>query len=350
MASTLFTAGTVVASSWLNPVDSDVYNQLASVAGTNTITAVGPASYTAYTTGSKFFFNPQNTNTGAVLVNINGLGNNPITKHGGTNLAAGDLVAGVQALIVYDGSLFQLINPQTLNPSTVVPITQGGTGATTAPQALINLGATGRLIGIQTITASSNYTPTAGTTSIVAWIQGGGGGGGGAAATAAGQNSTGSGGGSGALSVHRATAGFSGSAIVIGAGGVGTTGAAGPGGSTTFLGVTAPGGTGGLASAAGAPPLLIRGGAGAVLGTGANVYNGAGTPGEPGVVLALSVLFGGNGASSNFGGGGSFAGGFAGVAALNYGSGGAGATNIASAAAQTGGNGFAGVVVIYEYA
>src|ERR1700752_598272 len=165
MTTTLYTAGTVVASTWLNDVDKATYNTLSAVAGTNTITAVGPVSATSYTTGLRYFFNPQNTNTGGVTLNVSGLGAKAITKYGSTALVAGDLVAGAEAYVYYDGTQFQLLNPLSV-PTNV----------------------TGRLIGIQTFTSNGTYTPTTGTTSIVAYIVGGGGGGGGCQATGVGQN------------------------------------------------------------------------------------------------------------------------------------------------------------------
>jgi hypothetical protein len=149
MASTLYTSGTVVSSPWLNDVDTATYNSLTAVAGTNTITATGPLSMLAIAAGDRFYFVPAVTNTAAVTINISGLGVQPITKYGSTNLEAGDLVAGQMALIVYDGSLFQLLNPRKFDTTQTVPaanltgtvaIANGGTGASTAATALSNLG------------------------------------------------------------------------------------------------------------------------------------------------------------------------------------------------------------------
>lgn len=148
MASTLYTSGTVVTSDSLNAFDRAAYNTLAAVTGTDSLTATGPLSLTAYLTGVRFFFNPQNTNTTNVTININGLGGRAITKLGNTLLIAGDLIPGKIAEIVYDGVGFQLLNPQTFNLTNSVPaanitgqvaVANGGTGAATAQAAKTNL-------------------------------------------------------------------------------------------------------------------------------------------------------------------------------------------------------------------
>ena len=82
---------------------------LASVAGTDTITASLSPALTAYANGQIFTLIPANTNTGAVTININGLGAKSITKNGSTALEANDLVAGVTYSLQYDGTRFQKI-------------------------------------------------------------------------------------------------------------------------------------------------------------------------------------------------------------------------------------------------
>lgn len=134
MASTLFSPGTVVASTWLNEVDIGSHPNLSAVAGTNTITANGPVSMLAYTRGQIFRFTPQNTNTGTVTININGLGAKAVTKYGATPLVAGDLLISMGHFIYYDGAQFQLINPRNTDLSTTtgtLSLVQGGTGITT---------------------------------------------------------------------------------------------------------------------------------------------------------------------------------------------------------------------------
>lgn len=332
MATTNFIPGTVVASAWLNPVDSVAYNTLAAVTGTNAITAVGPLSYTAYTTGSRFFFNPQNTNSGAVTLNITGLGVRNVTKYGVTALVAGDLVAGTIAEIYYDGAQFQLINPLTVATNV-----------------------TGRLLGVQTFTANGTYTPPAGTTSVVVEVLGGGGGGGGTAATGPGQCAVGGGGGAGGRSLSRQTTGFSGAAVVVGAAGVGAAGIAGTaGGNSSFAGtIIGNGGGGGGAGTAGAI-AASAGGLGGVS-SGGSITNATGAPGETAVSsFAAGIYVPGMGGSSVYGGGAlpqpannlTAAGG---QNATGRGAGGGGAAAGASIGAVAGGNGTAGLVIVYAY-
>ena len=81
---------------------------LTSVSGTNTITATTTPAPSSYTNGQTFRFVPAATNTGAVTINIAGLGAKAITKLGSTALGAGDLTVGAATQITYDGTQFQL--------------------------------------------------------------------------------------------------------------------------------------------------------------------------------------------------------------------------------------------------
>lgn len=88
---------------------------LTGVAGTNTVTATGPASMAAYAAGQRFTLIPAATNTGATTVNI--------TPSGGAALGAKNLFAGGAACVggevrisvpievIYDGTQFNLIGP-----------------------------------------------------------------------------------------------------------------------------------------------------------------------------------------------------------------------------------------------
>lgn len=120
MAQTLFTdLVTLISASWLNDVDAGTYNSLSSVAGTNTITATGPTTVTAYAANQHFYFIPANTNTGATTLNISSIG----AKNVFWNNAAcvgGELKQSVPVLVFYDGTRFQIVGP-------VVSAAQGAT-------------------------------------------------------------------------------------------------------------------------------------------------------------------------------------------------------------------------------
>jgi len=109
MASTLFVSGvTVSAAPWFNDVDTAVYNGLTSVSGTNTITATGPTSMSAYATNQIFKITPAATNTGAATLNISSVGAKNIF-FGGAACIGGELVSGVPALVIYDGTQFNIV-------------------------------------------------------------------------------------------------------------------------------------------------------------------------------------------------------------------------------------------------
>lgn len=82
---------------------------LTTVAGTNTITAVAAYSMAAYATGQVFWFIPANANTGATTINVNGIGAKNIFWRGAA-LVGQELVANVPALILYDGTQFNLLD------------------------------------------------------------------------------------------------------------------------------------------------------------------------------------------------------------------------------------------------
>lgn len=86
---------------------------LTGVSGTNTVTGSTAASsaVSAYAAGQVFRFVAAGANTGAVTLNVNGLGAKTVTKRGATALAAGDIAAGSVVTVVYDGTQFQMLDP-----------------------------------------------------------------------------------------------------------------------------------------------------------------------------------------------------------------------------------------------
>lgn len=122
-------------------------DKLLTVTGTDTLTATASPALTAYAAGNMFSFVVANTNTGAVTINIDGLGAKSITRTGSTALVAGDMVANQVALIAYDGTRFQLLDANSFtNLNVSGNETVGGTlnvtGATTLSAALTYGGVT----------------------------------------------------------------------------------------------------------------------------------------------------------------------------------------------------------------
>lgn len=83
---------------------------LGTIAGTNTITAVGSPVISAYAANQYFRFTPAATITGAATINIDGLGDKNIYINGAA-CVGGELTINVPAEILYDGTQFNLLNP-----------------------------------------------------------------------------------------------------------------------------------------------------------------------------------------------------------------------------------------------
>jgi hypothetical protein len=91
--------------------DPTTTNNLITVAGTNSLTGLATPPLEGYTAGAQYSFIAQNTNTGAVTIDIDSLGVKAVTRSGSTALVAGDIIGGAMTLIEYDGTQFQLLNP-----------------------------------------------------------------------------------------------------------------------------------------------------------------------------------------------------------------------------------------------
>ena len=91
-------------------VQNGAFTELASVAGTDTITGSATPTPAAYAAGQMFAFIAAATNTGAATLNVSSLGAKAITKKGTTALAAGDIISGAVHVVRYDGTQFQLLN------------------------------------------------------------------------------------------------------------------------------------------------------------------------------------------------------------------------------------------------
>lgn len=90
--------------------DITTNTDLITVAGTNTLTGLATPSLGGYVAGQTFSFIAQNTNTGAVTLDIDTLGAKNITRDGTVPLVAGDILAGKMQVVEYDGTEFQLLN------------------------------------------------------------------------------------------------------------------------------------------------------------------------------------------------------------------------------------------------
>ena len=65
-------------------------------------------TFSAYTTGQRFWIKSSGENTGAVTLNINSLGSKNVYKSGTFALEAGDIPSGSIVSVIYDGTQFQL--------------------------------------------------------------------------------------------------------------------------------------------------------------------------------------------------------------------------------------------------
>ena len=156
---------------------------LITVAGTDTITGTVSPSLTAYTAGQIFSFIVGTTNTGAVTLNIDGLGAKSVTRTGAIALVAGGMVTGQVALVEYDGTRFQLLDPNAFTDLLIsgaltyggVTLTNAVTGTgkmvldttpTIATPVLTNPTVTNyveSVVAIGTVTSSSTLSLTSGT-------------------------------------------------------------------------------------------------------------------------------------------------------------------------------------------
>lgn len=295
----------------------------------NAITATLAPAITAYATGQTFSFKAASANTSTTTVNFNGVGAKTIKRADGSNLQANDIKSGALVTVQYDGTNMQLVNAAN----------------------------NGTLLAVQTFTADGTYTPTAGATKMLAYIQAAGGGGAGRAGTG---TALGGGGGGGAGAVYYGA--VAGGSVTVGAGGAGGDAATGTsGGNSVFAGITCTGGAGGAYNAVGnGNNAATAGGAGGTVSAGSPTYSVAGQAGGAGIsnhqsTDNLLIYISGKGGDSMLGLGG------ASVATIlnaatgkdgtGYGSGGSGSgCGNAGGNAGVGGDGMDGIVVIYEFA
>ena len=140
--------------------DTTTFSNLITVAGTNTLTGLATPALSGYAAGAQYSFIAQNTNTGAVTIDIDTLGVKSITKFGTTALVANDIIAGALVLIEYDGTRFQLLNPTSFvfDYITTDYIRETTTISATAATGTINFDVATQSILYYTTAATANWT------------------------------------------------------------------------------------------------------------------------------------------------------------------------------------------------
>jgi hypothetical protein len=239
------------------------------------------------------------------------------------------------------------------------------TGLPTPTQFLVNyttgiLTFNAALAGVPVVVmySATFYTPTVGATGALVEMWGGGGQGGGAVGGLPITYAVGSGGGAGGYARYFLASLAGPYQIGIGTGGgTAVIGASLNGGNTFFNTgttiVTAYGGQQGNTIQVGASvPKITLGGLGGAISTN-GTYNGAGNPGEEGLILSGTFIKGGAGGATSLGGAGAALGitgtGNGNTAVANTGSGGSGGINTNTTALSLGGLGSAGVMIVSEY-
>ena len=137
-------------SATLSQVQSTVTKLLASVSGTDTVTATASPTLTAYAAGQMFYLVAAGDNTTSVTLNIDALGAKAVTRDGSVALAAADIKSGEVVVVVYDGTRFQVVSQ--LNSA------GNATFANVSITSALNVG------GIATFSAGSAAAPSITTT------------------------------------------------------------------------------------------------------------------------------------------------------------------------------------------
>jgi hypothetical protein len=216
----------------------------------------------------------------------------------------------------------------------------------------------GRLLNIQTISATGTYNPTPGATKRLVKLWGASGGSGGAAATTSAQVSLGAGGGGGAYCEDYGPITGPVSVTIGAAGSAGAAGGAGGSGGQSKFGTgggapTAPGGLGGGSAPATAPfPILGYYGFGAAVATNGSVLNQSGGGGSTVTATSIAGFLSGPGGFSGSGSPGANPisnASSVGNAASSPGAGPSGSANGPSQSAIPGVAGTNGQCIIFEY-
>lgn len=140
---------------------------LSNVTGTDIITATVTPGFPAYAAGQFFTGIAAGPNTTtAVTLNINGLGAKSVTKYGSAALAVGDIISAF--VVFYDGTRFQLLNPNPLNPPAGNQTINGNSGVSgnASVGGTLTVGSAGAFTGA---VSAANFTATSDETLKTDW-------------------------------------------------------------------------------------------------------------------------------------------------------------------------------------
>ena len=164
----------------LGQVQSTAAKLIGSISGVDTVLGIMSPTLTAYAAGQLFYYIAAGANTGAVTLNIDGLGAKAVTRDGATALAAGDINSGEIVVVIYDGTRFQMINAANSFGNTTINGTltvTGNTGlqANVSITSTLSVGGTFAVTGAATLGSTLAVTgkadlPTVSTASINAAV------------------------------------------------------------------------------------------------------------------------------------------------------------------------------------
>lgn len=132
---------------------SDLPHAVAS--GTNTYTVTIPG-VTAYTDGDAYLIRFTNGSDADSTININSLGAKDLTKKANVQVTGGDIVAGQEIIIVYDGTNFQCI--QTTANQLFAYVTNDDSVTITAGQPVYAFGAAGNRMSVKLANNTADAT------------------------------------------------------------------------------------------------------------------------------------------------------------------------------------------------